>query len=499
MQVTKERIFSDFNKLKTLCKKNLEKEEYEEAIECLKIAARLMYNFNLIYTDDDLEKTILNISKKFFQNISNKENERENNTVVFYDYFSLDNRGLTEQYIEALINLNYKIIYITQQNNLNKMENILKLLKKSRNVEYYIINSKLKNLEKSKKIREIILEKKPKYLFNHTAPCDIVGMIALVGIPAEKYLINLTDHAFWLGKVCTDYYIEFRSYGKNISKYYRKISNDREFILPYYPITNKEIKFYGFPFETINKKLIFSGGSLYKIYGSSKFFELVKYILEIDKDTIFLYLGNGNDEILKKFVLDNSFEKRFYFFNERKDINEIFKRCYFYLGTYPMGGALMSQLAIINKKIPVCYYDKDIDLNNINELFINNKENFMFDNLEEIKLEIKKLLYDQKYKEQKERNIENIVISKEKFMKGLQSILKNKKSIKYREVKYKPDIDKVALIYLEQENKYLKQYYRLFLSKNFKINLYFYQYFFMFSLNFIFKKLVNFKYKIFKI
>lgn len=489
MQVTKERVFSDFNKLKILCKKNLEKKEYEEAIESLKIAAKLMYNFNLVYTDDELEKMILNISKNIFQNISNKEIERKSNTVVFYDYFSLDNRGLTEQYIEALINLNYEIIYITQQNNLNKMENILKLLKKSPNVEYYTINSKLKELEKAKKIREIILEKKPRYIFNHTAPWDIAGMIALVEIPAEKYLINLTDHAFWLGKSCTDYYIEFRSYGKNISKYYRKIPNDREFILPYYPVTNEEIEFSGFPFEMTNKKLIFSGGSLYKIYGSSKFFELVKYILKIDKDTIFLYLGNGNDRILKKFISDNNFEKRFYFFNERKDINEILKRCYFYLGTYPLCGGLMTQLAVTNKKIPICYCRKGENINDVNELFINNDEEFVFDDLEKIKLEIKKLLFDIEYKENREKKLVNKIISKKEFAEELNNILVKKKTTIYKEKNYNPDIDKVIFTYLEQENKYLKNYSNIFLTKSLKLNFYFFKYTFLATLKYLIRKL----------
>lgn len=470
MQVTKQRVFSDFNKLKILARKYLEKKKYEEVMEILKIAARLMYNFNLIYTDDEMENMIVNISKELFKSEINLKMDNDNNIVIFYDYFSLDNRGLTEQYLEALINLDYKIIYITQQNNKVKMKSILKLLSNSSKAEYYIINSKLNKIEKTIKIREIILEKNPRYIFNHTAPWDIIGMTALVGIPAEKYLINLTDHAFWLGKACTDYYIEFRSYGKNVSKYYRKISSDKEFILPYYPITNKEIEFSGFPFEITNKKLIFSGGSLYKIYGSSEFFELVKYILKIDKDTIFLYLGNGNDKILRKFISDNNLEKRFYFFNERRDINEIFKRCYFYLGTYPLCGGLMTQLAVVNKRVPICYCGKGENINDVSELFINNSEKFIFNNLEEMKLEIKKLLFDSKYKENKEEKLENKIISKKEFTEELKNILIKKKTTIYKEKNYIPDTNKVIAMYFEQENRYLKNYGNIFLTRNLKLN-----------------------------
>lgn len=489
MQVTKQRVFSDFNKLKILARKYLEKKKYEEVMEILKIAARLMYNFNLIYTDDEMENMIVNISKELFKSEINLKMDNDNNIVIFYDYFSLDNRGLTEQYLEALINLDYKIIYITQQNNKVKMKSILKLLSNSSKAEYYIINSKLNKIEKTIKIREIILEKNPRYIFNHTAPWDIIGMTALVGIPAEKYLINLTDHAFWLGKACTDYYIEFRSYGKNVSKYYRKISSDKEFILPYYPITNKEIEFSGFPFEITNKKLIFSGGSLYKIYGSSEFFELVKYILKIDKDTIFLYLGNGNDKILRKFISDNNLEKRFYFFNERRDINEIFKRCYFYLGTYPLCGGLMTQLAVVNKRVPICYCGKGENINDVSELFINNSEKFIFNNLEEMKLEIKKLLFDSKYKENKEEKLENKIISKKEFTEELKNILIKKKTTIYKEKNYIPDTNKVIAMYFEQENRYLKNYGNIFLTRNLKLNLYFFKYNFLAILKYLKRKL----------
>lgn len=489
MQVTKQRVFSDFNKLKILARKYLEKKKYEEVMEILKIAARLMYNFNLIYTDDEMENMIVNISKELFKSEINLKMDNDNNIVIFYDYFSLDNRGLTEQYLEALINLDYKIIYITQQNNKVKMKSILKLLSNSSKAEYYIINSKLNKIEKTIKIREIILEKNPRYIFNHTAPWDIIGMTALVGIPAEKYLINLTDHAFWLGKACTDYYIEFRSYGKNVSKYYRKISSDKEFILPYYPITNKEIEFSGFPFEITNKKLIFSGGSLYKIYGSSEFFELVKYILKIDKDTIFLYLGNGNDKILRKFISDNNLEKRFYFFNERRDINEIFKRCYFYLGTYPLCGGLMTQLAVVNKRVPICYCGKGENINDVGELFINNSEKFIFNNLEEMKLEIKKLLFDSKYKENKEEKLENKIISKKEFTEELKNILIKKKTTIYKEKNYIPDTNKVIAMYFEQENRYLKNYGNIFLTRNLKLNLYFFKYNFLAILKYLKRKL----------
>ncbi len=466
MKVTEKKVFKDFDRLKINVKECYEKNKLNEAIEYARVAAKLMYYFNFIYTDDDLENFIKLFSKKVFQ--EDKffvENEYENR-VVFYDYFSLDNRGLSEQYLRALVDLNYEILYITLQHDKTKMVGIKTILEENKNNKIYFVSSK-DSVEKIKEIREQILKYKPSKIFNHTVPEDICGMVALenIGNKIERYLINLTDHAFWLGKSCSDYFIEFRSYGKNISKYYRKIEEEKSIILPYYPIENKNIEFQGFPFEIKNKKLIFSGGSLYKIYGSEVFFELVRYILDNHKDTIFLYLGNGDSKPIEKFIRNNKYENRFYYYKERKDINEVFKRCYFYLGTYPVTGALMSQFAVVNKKIPLQYSDKEILCNRIEELFINSENiKFTFGNIEEIKEEIDKLICSKKYFEKKSNELNKMVITPLEFSKQLEKLLKCKKTdFKYED--YSINIKKFSQIYLEQENKFLKQYLNIFSNK----------------------------------
>lgn len=51
------------------------------------------------------------------------------------------------------------------------------------------------------------------------APWAMEAITAFHAFPnVRKYLINLTDHAFWLGTSCTDYLVEFRNYGINVSR-----------------------------------------------------------------------------------------------------------------------------------------------------------------------------------------------------------------------------------------------------------------------------------------
>lgn len=489
-KITEKKIIKEFEKLKKLSEIFFKLKLYGTSLEILSILSKLMYNFNLVYTDDQCENLLKKISEKTLNSIEKRERVKLKR-IIFYDYFSLDNRGLTEQYLEALISLKYEILYISLNKDEKKMENILKMLRASKNVEIYIAKSRNK-LKMIKEINEKARDFKASYLLSHTAPWDVVGNVVWINFRGEleRFLINLTDHAFWLGKAATDYFIEFRDYGCNISNQFRKIKEEKIKLLPYYPVQNKENKFEGFEFKYENKKIIFSGGSLYKIYGSSKFFEIVKYILEEDRETIFLYLGNGNDTPLKKFIEKNNYEERFYYYTERKDIDEIFKKCYFYLGTYPICGGLMSQLAVANQKIPISYTEKSLQTNNIEELFINLKENqFTFNNLNDLKKEIKKLLSDKKYKEEKEKILKNIIITKEEFSKKLEDILLNQPKIQYK--KYTVDIFEVSKIYFEQENNYLNKFNSIFLSRNIIVNLFFFKYSFSALREWFYKKIKN--------
>jgi hypothetical protein len=340
------------------------------------------------------------------------------------------------------------------------MTNILKKLKDYKKVEIYLPYSK-NNISRCKEISEKILSFNPSRVLYHSAPWDTVGYIVLSYLgnyQIERYLINLTDHAFWLGCNCIDYILEFRSYGANISIDYRHISSNKLMIMPYYPIQNKLDEFQGFPFNTENKKIIVSGGSLYKIYGSPVFFDIVKHILKLYSDVIFFYLGNGDIKPLVKFIEENNLSKRFFYSRERKDISEIIKRCYFYLNTYPVGGGLLPQLAVINDKIPITYTDKKYINNNTDELFINNKnQKFTFYDFDSFYFEINKLITDSSYYIQKTNDLKNKVIASQNFSLWLFSILEKKESV-HTWVKYDVDIDSFRELYFIQGNKYPYKY-----------------------------------------
>ena len=206
-------------------------------------------------------------------------------------------------------------------------------------------------------------------------------------------------------------------------------------MLPYYPIVNKEFDFEGYPFE-INKqnfKIIFSGGSLYKTFGGKdKYYIIVDYILKKYDEVIFWYAGTGDrskfDKLIKKYP------GRIFITSERKDLYQVLKHSYFYLSTYPICGGLMFQYAAIAGRLPLTLkYDDGTDgfLINQDDLDIE------FNNLEELKLKIHKIINDEEYLKQEEVKITKSVITAEQFEKNLLSLINNKKTdfiLLYKEI-----------------------------------------------------------------
>lgn len=359
----------------------------------------------------------------------------------------------------------YEILYISLQKNKEIMYNILKKLASYNKADIYFAKS---NIKKCNEIVEKIIYFQPSKILYHSAPWDTIGYVILSYFDKsaiDRFLINLTDHAFWIGRDCIDFFLEFRSYGANISLNHRNIESKKLLIIPYYPIQNSEIEFKGFPFNSNGKKIILSGGSLYKIYGNSIFLDIVRYILNNYTNTIFYYLGNGNEKPLIDYIQKNKYENRFFYDKERKDINEVIKRCYFYLGTYPLAGGLMSQLAVKNKKIPVAFTEKKYLMNNIDELFINNEnKEFTLYSLNDVYKEISELIENNEYYNQKTSKLDNKIISVKKFSELLHNIIENKKSI-FKIQRYEIDIDAFSQIYFDQENNYIRSYNNYFLTK----------------------------------
>lgn len=400
--------------------------KYNRALECIKAASMLQYHLNTIFTDERLNLLLREIS-------SEKCNVKENyipkdDVVFFYDAFGKDNKGLTQQYLDALINLDgkTKLIYIIENCFCNESKSIRKMLGDSSAIIIELGSADV--LEKVNIIQQLILKYSPKSCLFHIDPArSLAPIIAFYPFKQIlKYQINLTDHAFWIGgHDFFNFIFEFREYGAAISLKERKFKDNQILYLPFYPWIEKKT-FLGFPDIVNGKTIVFSGGALYKIYDKEdEFLNIAKEIIEIDNNTIFVFAGNGNTTHFFEYVKLHNLENRFVYIGNRTDISDVMNRIDIYLGTYPLAGGLMTQLAAISGKPIIAYKNMGIeDFLNLPE-----GEHVVYQSKEELLKEAKHLLKCEEYRIERGQYLKGLVNNQLKFRSTFSELYKNHSSL----------------------------------------------------------------------
>lgn len=437
-------------KLKRIIKRSVEQKKNEKAIAGLFSLSSMLYLWNQKYKDNDIEQSIILLTEEFRKKVSLKKKIKDNSElcVMFYDSFGDDLRGLAAIYLKALAKLNCRLVYVTCRSAIGKQPIITGILNDAgASIEY--IDTKSRYDKAIREIYDIYSEYQPDVAFEYITPWDIAGIIAFGMFENTcRFIINLTDHAFWSGLNSFDYCIEFRDYGANISEKYRAIPKDKIIKLPYYPYINDDVEFKGFPFDAAGKKVIFSGGSLYKTLGKNNlYYSMVADILDLNKDIVFLYAGAGDDTELKKLM--RIYPDRVFHIGERNDLIRIMENSYLYLSTYPMTGGLMSQYAAVCGCFPVTLKHND----DANGILLNEDElGAFFDTKEELIAEVKSLIENPEYKRSKEILLQNSVISEDEFTDELKRIIIHKSS-NYKIMNQELNLHDFQETYVQRFNK----------------------------------------------
>ena len=393
----------------------------ERAAAMLSVCGELLYESNQSYTDDRLESYMEALSELTnddrFSGIKGKEK-----TVLFYDGFGTDTRGLALVYLKALIGLGYKIIYVSPLHSRDKQPVIDSLLAGTETVKEYV-DFRHQYLKQQEGLQQIILKHEPSIVFYYSLPNDIAGLLCFMQLKGivKRYFINLTDHAFWIGRDAADHYIEFRGYGKSVSIQHRKLGKEKLIDLPFYPYIHKDTEFKGFDFNTEGKKILFSGGALYKtIDEKGTYYKLITRLLDENKDLILLYAGYGMTDELDK-VLKN-YEGRAYKVDERKDLFQLMKNITLYLNTYPIIGGLMTQYAVAAGKLPlILKFDDECE----GILIGQGERKIEYSSADALAEDVQKLLSDDDYLRKREKLLENSLITEREFENQLGKAIKN--------------------------------------------------------------------------
>ena len=380
------------------------------------IASQIMWR----YADDELDDLLFNISSKVIKK-RQTDYYADNKKVVFYDYFG-STFILAIQYIKALVNSNHEILYIYEEQEWDLNVSVIDVMKQFPQVQVKIISKKINRVDKLPEIYNSILSFRASKLFIHINTLShFIPVLFILPSDITKYYINLGDHAFWLGSKGIDYSFEFRSFGATVSYEKRGLKKEQLLLLPYYPIENG-FKFQGFPIETGDKVVIFSGGDFYKMVDSQNtYWTLVKNVLEHNPNAIIFFANKvSNEEGLKfldNFIVSNNFQERFILIGFRPDINEVFARCDIFMGTCPMSGGLMSQYAGVNFKPILQYYPKELFAFEETESMIcfNKTMKISFTDKVEFLNEAKHLIDDSTYRIKKGQEINECMITESQF------------------------------------------------------------------------------------
>lgn len=441
MKITEERVMMLLSSFKDEAKKAIVIKKYDYCLEFLYAACHTCYTFYIGKCDIEIEDILKNLSKHLTStlNISEKFVSIQNR-VVLYDTFSQDSQGLTIQYLDAIIAGGYELLYITEFGlDDPRSKTVKKILQGYSKVIVEHIPHELVGMTKAQFICDKIFAFSPSRLFIHIHPSAVVPVTAFNALPKEiiRYQINLTDHAFWIGAGCTDYSLEFRDYGANLSVQYRNIPQDRILMLPYYPMM-KDTPFNGFPEGVGDKVKIFAGASFYKIIDESDtFFKLNKAILDANPEAVTLFAGGGDMEMLNGYIRKYDLEGKFIPIGQRNDIFQCYKHSDIYLSTFPLFGGLMGQFAA-HASLPILALEKKTG-GAVEEVVCQKRhEQITLPEIEDVVKEATHLIKDEVYRRERGKAMKECVIDKAEFNDSFVKTMKTNQT--QYSFEYEPDM-----------------------------------------------------------
>ena len=220
LRVSKSAIKQGYKGVKRMAQKAFARGDVNQALVHIGQCTVLAQQFNWIYADDELEDLLADIGNKLVKKPSNGY-QPVKDRVVFYDAFC-KSFVLALQYVEALVSAGKEIMYITTANDLVKNKtgfaDILGKLEVYPSVKIVIVPPG-KDTERICFFYDSVVSYCPEQILLHMV-ADAVVLPALYVLPSaiKRYIINLADQTFWLGKKAIDYCIEFRQFGVSVSQ-----------------------------------------------------------------------------------------------------------------------------------------------------------------------------------------------------------------------------------------------------------------------------------------
>lgn len=416
------------SKLKSIARKSIKQEKYEKALSSISVCANILYEYNQRYKDDELEDLLLEIGQITIRvpNDFVPSKVKPVQTVLFYDGFGLDLRGLAANMTKNIASLGYKLVYVTKMSSLGKQPRIKEELE-GFNVEFIYIDMGASYLNWAQDLNQVFIKYSPQVAYFYTTPYDVSGTIVFNSYKDRviRFLVNLTDHAFWIGLNAFDYCTASRAMGAYINQEYRGIPISKMYRNKSNIFIPEKIALGKLPFDIKKFRYVFSGGSLYKTLGDpdNLFYRMIEHIVRNHPDVNFLYAGEGDDSKFDELM--SNYPDRVFLIHEREDFFQIIHKSVFFLNTYPMFGGQMMRYAAYAGKVPVTLKHNDDG----EGILINQSQlDIEFSTYDEITKEIDLLLTDNVYRKNKEEKMKMAVVSKETALENYRKLIETQTS-----------------------------------------------------------------------
>ncbi len=442
-----------YRKIMEIANANANKKEWQKAISALSCAAKWAYQFNYFYTDNDAEELFKRISEATVNPtcIASPQKQR----AVMIDSFCMDNKGLTQQYLRAMIDNKVEILYICTSSTIDNGDDIIRELKDYPKAQLKLFTDVvLDAVNMASKVVEIITNYSPAYIYLHIAPWDVVALVACAAIKGSSiFNINLTDHAYWMGASLIDYNIEFRPYGKTVSLEKRGLKPEQLLELPFYPVDPICHPFRGLPSMPDNAVKILTGGAMYKMLGKDDiFFSMMEDLLSIAPNVFILIAGFVPNKLFKDKCLKIKGYERILFIGPRDDIDSVFQNCDLFLSTYPTSGGLMCQYAAKYRKPMLAYRDVDDVENAVEEMVNHFGGKFRsFVQMDDFVEYARRLIFDEQFRAEEGASLAENTMTADKFSQSFAMMMSTRCTQLHWTLDH-IDYDVFANRYLELEN-----------------------------------------------
>ena len=187
--------YKSLNKINNISKRKIPKhvksKRIERAIRWMTVRSNLLYELNRSLYDELIED---NLKKVFISktNQSLSDNIQTTNRIIFVDVVSKDRRGLSNQYVNALIGNDIEFLYITENSSF-KQTGIYQQILQYDKASYCIVPSYRKSTDKVGFIYHKIIQYAPSKVLCHLLPWSITMLVALAALPKSIIKINLRE------------------------------------------------------------------------------------------------------------------------------------------------------------------------------------------------------------------------------------------------------------------------------------------------------------------